>query len=821
MSRLIISFLALILTLTSNTNAEEYFEWTPLGLGGGGGQFAPAISPHNPDLMFVACDMSGFYRSSDGGESWTMYNFRNIKSSTRLNPVFHPTNPEIIWNDTYESWSNYILISTDAGLTWDAVWDTPSTPIDMICLESEPLNLLVALKNGEVWNSADGENFSKAFTVESGDNIVAIDATNSEIWIFCQSCAYLSTDRGVNFERKEIPSFNGDNSFIDGSASGETVAVLNSANLLISTDGGENWNESIEHIDFDRGEFKFVEVCGDTIWVTTAGGGKYQSTALLSTDGGENFEPVFFCNDSWDDESNLENGWLDIEFNCGWGGPAIGFDACNSNSSIALWTDYGRTLLTTDAGESWRSIYTRFADEGSREKGKRWESTGLDVTTSWDIYFNPENTIIQAAYTDIGGAYSEDGGATWRSTYGNGIPSQWFNTTYEFEYNENTGQLFGAFSGRHDIIGGWGHNYWNLEGAGGIAVSNDDGKNWTPLSENGLPSRPHTSVALKSDGGNNTTLFAAAWSHGVFRSTDGGANWERKSDGLEIGDGSNSPDGPNTHVVQVEAHPDGTIFALKTKYIRENSEIKNDGGLYKSTDDGETWELISEDVPHCEPHPTIDPDGARSWCDPISFTLDLKDSGHIWVNAQNCNNGKIQGGLYETTDGGENWERILQIYGAYRLTLSKYRPGRMYLATRGAGVMIKRGTDAEWKEIESFPFATATRITEDPQDSSVVWVNTYGGGVWKGVIKDDGVGVAEKETNDDKLKIYPNPFQNELNILAENAESIQIFDIFGGKVAQFGSGAVKWNAGNNAGGVYIIKAIYKDKILVKKALLTK
>ena len=46
--------------------------FSSVGLGGGGAMFAPAISPHDPNLLFVGCDMGGVYRSADGGESWTM-----------------------------------------------------------------------------------------------------------------------------------------------------------------------------------------------------------------------------------------------------------------------------------------------------------------------------------------------------------------------------------------------------------------------------------------------------------------------------------------------------------------------------------------------------------------------------------------------------------------------------------------------------------------------------------------------------------------------------------------------------------------------------
>ncbi|KKL72621.1 hypothetical protein LCGC14_2083070, partial [marine sediment metagenome] len=65
-------------------------EWTSYGIGGGGGIFVPVSSPHDPKLMFCASDMSGVYRSADGGRHWRMVDFRQTRGSTSCRPVFHP-----------------------------------------------------------------------------------------------------------------------------------------------------------------------------------------------------------------------------------------------------------------------------------------------------------------------------------------------------------------------------------------------------------------------------------------------------------------------------------------------------------------------------------------------------------------------------------------------------------------------------------------------------------------------------------------------------------------------------------------------------------
>ena len=51
--------------------------------------FCPAVSPHNPDYAYVACDMTGSFVTYNGGKSWRMFSL--------LGPVkyfvFDPVDP--------------------------------------------------------------------------------------------------------------------------------------------------------------------------------------------------------------------------------------------------------------------------------------------------------------------------------------------------------------------------------------------------------------------------------------------------------------------------------------------------------------------------------------------------------------------------------------------------------------------------------------------------------------------------------------------------------------------------------------------------------
>src|SRR5262245_36550318 len=66
--------------------------WTILGPGGGGTFHHPAISPFDPNLVFVSTDMTGCFVSEDGGLTWREFNLRMTCSFT-----FDPKRPETVY----------------------------------------------------------------------------------------------------------------------------------------------------------------------------------------------------------------------------------------------------------------------------------------------------------------------------------------------------------------------------------------------------------------------------------------------------------------------------------------------------------------------------------------------------------------------------------------------------------------------------------------------------------------------------------------------------------------------------------------------------
>ena len=87
--------------------------WGFAGYGGGGAMFYPAVSPFNPDFVFVACDMTGSFVTYNGGDSWRIFNLRGPVDFFVFDPL-----------DSNTVYANSIALfkSTDKGNTWNVLY---------------------------------------------------------------------------------------------------------------------------------------------------------------------------------------------------------------------------------------------------------------------------------------------------------------------------------------------------------------------------------------------------------------------------------------------------------------------------------------------------------------------------------------------------------------------------------------------------------------------------------------------------------------------------------------------------------------------------
>lgn len=154
-------------------------------------------------------------------------------------------------------------------------------------------------------------------------------------------------------------------------------------------------------------------------------------------------------------------------------------------------------------------------------------------------------------------------------------------------------------------------------------------------------------------------VFAGAADGGVFRSTDGGANWEPIFDAVgvpSIGAIALDPQDPDVvYVGTGEANASGDSFAGE--------------GLFRSTDGGDTWSALGLENSHHIGRIVVDP----------------VDPSRIYVAAVGALFSKNQErGIYRTTNTGLTWERSLFLSdstGAIDVVIDPSNPARLFAAT--------------------------------------------------------------------------------------------------------------------------------------------
>ena len=88
-----------------------------IGPGGGGTMRRPAISPHDPRVVVLGCDMTGAYVTGDGGASWRMFNLGSVPTAF----AFDPSRPQTLY-----AGAEAVYRSDDAGRTWRMVLPDPA-----------------------------------------------------------------------------------------------------------------------------------------------------------------------------------------------------------------------------------------------------------------------------------------------------------------------------------------------------------------------------------------------------------------------------------------------------------------------------------------------------------------------------------------------------------------------------------------------------------------------------------------------------------------------------------------------------------------------
>jgi photosystem II stability/assembly factor-like uncharacterized protein len=324
-------------------------------------------------------------------------------------------------------------------------------------------------------------------------------------------------------------------------------------------------------------------------------------------------------------------------------------------------TDRGHYYVAAASGGVWKTVNSGitwtpvFDSEGSYSIG----AITLDPKNPSTVWVGTGENNSQRSVSYGDGVYrSDDGGKSWKNV---GLKdSQHIGKILIDPRNSQT--VYVAAQGP----------LWNSGGDRGLYKTTDGGASWKnvlSLSENtGV-----TDVVL--DPRNPDVLIAAAYQRrrhvwtlinggpesAIYKSTDGGATWRKLTSGL-----------PTENLGRIglalaPSNPDMVYASVES--------IDKKGGIFRSTDRGETWERRNEFDQQAQyyAHLVVDPKNAeRVYV--MSVFLQVSDDGAktlrglgekwkhvdnhaIWIDPKNTNYYLVgcDGGIYESFDRAANW----------------------------------------------------------------------------------------------------------------------------------------------------------------------
>ena len=737
--------------LTRSQTIDGQIRWEPVGLSGGGGMFSPAISPADPNLMMLNCDMSAAYISEDGGRNWRMINHAQLRSDTRCRPAFHPSDPDVI----YASSGGRLRISWDRGRIFAAIGDLKESLYGEIVINpSDPSLMLVGTRSGKCQLSRDG---GKTWTACSGPNGQVLgfhfDRTGNGRFMFAATDKgiWRSDDRGLTWAEKtnglpwkEIQGFAGASDAADNVIMLYCTVPSKEENgefkggIYRSHDRGQTWQRAMgrgintETKKADQWAYGSIAqykqlLATDakplTVYAMNTSTGfhpPHHETVYRSDDGGETWRDTFFMDPRFK-EYNVAPNYFTASTGQSYKGGDTPFAVaiCNTDPDrlILLWS---QCYITHNGGDTWFNGHTYPVQGQEPKPGCAWVCNGLVVTTTWHYYIDPfEANRHYIAYTDIGLARSVDSGKTW-IWWDKRSWAPWRNTCYEIAFDSDIpGKMWGAFSNVHDIpndnIISERHGH---DRPGGVCISRDFGASWKHEAQ-GIPSKPVTSIVLDPKSPEDSrTLYAGVFMEGVYKSTDDGRTWTLKRNGL------GHP--KNMRVYRVILHKDGTLSAIVcAKRPSSGKPLMSQGvGLYRSKDGAESWEKVN---------------ASRLFLYPKDFTVHPEDSSIIIVGTCDSTWQDKSGGLYRSEDGGKTWQRIgregRQTFGGY---FHPKRKGWVYMTLTegapGAGLWLTRDNSLTWEAFNDLPFSNIQRVVFDPSNDAAMYVTTLGGSVWRGPV---------------------------------------------------------------------------------------
>lgn len=215
----------------------------------------------------------------------------------------------------------------------------------------------------------------------------------------------------------------------------------------------------------------------------------------------------------------------------------------------------------------------------------------------------------------------------------------------------------------------------------------------------------------------NPEVIYTGLQNGLYKSADGRQSWSRSEKGLTSNHWQTE-----LRMVAVDPVDSQVLYAYAVTHTLTHTETgqssvggyKGNGQFFISMDAGETWQQRS--MIQAQDEASIS-----------ALRADPKDGTTFYASVAG-------GGLYKTTDEGDNWEHVGEMLPAAWITdvaLDPVNTRRIYVAIREGLVFRSTTGGASWEAAGWISEAQISALAVDPEQPSRIYAGTLGEGLFR------------------------------------------------------------------------------------------